>query len=40
MLTYPITLKRDTNDTLLVTFPDVPEAITVGENEAHARASA
>ena len=37
MLTYPFTLKRDTNGTLLVTFPDVPEAITVGEDEQHAR---
>ncbi|WP_227242487.1 type II toxin-antitoxin system HicB family antitoxin [Paraburkholderia caribensis] len=33
MLSYPIELKPDSNGTLLVTFPDVPEAITVGENE-------
>ncbi|SOE72127.1 antitoxin HicB [Burkholderia sp. OK233] len=33
MLSYPIELTPDSNGTLLVTFPDVPEAITVGENE-------
>ncbi|CAB3770784.1 type II toxin-antitoxin system HicB family antitoxin [Paraburkholderia humisilvae] len=36
MLSYPIALKPDTNGTLLVTFPDVPEAITVGKDEADA----
>lgn len=36
MLSYPIELKPDTNGTLLVTFPDVPEAITVGETEEEA----
>jgi len=36
MLTYPITLTRDTNDTFLVQFPDVPEAITVAEDETEA----
>jgi len=33
MLSYPIELTLDSNGTLLVTFPDVPEAITVGESE-------
>ncbi|MFL9871649.1 type II toxin-antitoxin system HicB family antitoxin [Paraburkholderia megapolitana] len=33
MLSYPIELTPDSNGTLLATFPDVPEAITVGENE-------
>ena len=28
---YPVTLARDDNDTFLVRFPDVPEAITYGE---------
>lgn len=36
MLSYPIALKPDTNGTLLVTFPDVPEAISVNEDEADA----
>ena len=30
MYLYPATLKNDTNGTILVTFPDVPEAITFG----------
>lgn len=30
---YPVKLERDTNGTLLVTFPDVPEAITYGADE-------
>ncbi len=30
MLKYSIKLKMDTNKTLLVTFPDVPEAVTFG----------
>ena len=33
---YPITLERDDNDTILVEFPDFPEAHTFGENEADA----
>jgi antitoxin HicB len=33
MYLYPAKLTRDTNGTLLVTFPDVPEAITFGESE-------
>jgi antitoxin HicB len=40
MLSYPIVLKPDSNGTLLVTFPDVPEAITVGEDEEDARVQA
>jgi antitoxin HicB len=36
MLIYPVELTPDDNDTLLVTFPDVPEAVTFGENEAEA----
>ena len=32
MYQYPVQLKSDSNGTLLVTFPDVPEAITFGEN--------
>lgn len=33
MLTYPIKLKRDTNGSLLVTFPDIPEAATSAHDE-------
>jgi antitoxin HicB len=33
MLRYPVKLERDTNDTILVTFPDVPEAHTFGEDK-------
>jgi antitoxin HicB len=36
MLRYPIVLERDDNDTLLVSFPDFPEAHTFGEDEADA----
>jgi len=36
MLRYPVTLKRDTNGTILVSFLDVPEAHTFGEDEAEA----
>ena len=32
MLRYPATLKRDTNGTMRVEFPDVPEANTFGED--------
>jgi antitoxin HicB len=32
MLRYPVRLKRDTNGTILVNFPDVPEAHTFGED--------
>jgi antitoxin HicB len=30
---YPVRMLPDDNGTILVTFPDVPEAITFGENE-------
>ncbi len=30
---YPVKLKRDTNDTILVSFPDFPEAHTWGEDK-------
>src|SRR4051794_27673953 len=30
VMRYPVTLTRDDNDTFLVTFPDVPEAVTYG----------
>ena len=33
---YPITLERDDNDTILVGFPDFPEAHTFGEDETDA----
>lgn len=36
MLRYPVTLKRDTNSTILVSFPDVPEAHTFGDDESEA----
>ncbi len=38
MLTYPVKLEPDTNDSLLVTFPDIPEAITAGDDEQDALA--
>jgi antitoxin HicB len=31
MLRYPVKIERDTNDTFLLTFPDIPEAATVGD---------
>jgi antitoxin HicB len=33
MLNYPLTLTPDSNGTFLVTFPDFPEATSVGEDE-------
>lgn len=36
MLTYPVDLEQDTNGTLLVTFPDFPEAVTFGDDEGDA----
>ncbi|NJM12362.1 MAG: type II toxin-antitoxin system HicB family antitoxin [Synechococcaceae cyanobacterium SM1_2_3] len=36
MLIYPAELTPDDNNTLLVAFPDVPEAITFGEDKAEA----
>ncbi len=38
--TYPVELRPDDNDTLLVTFPDIPEAVTIGDDEADALAHA
>lgn len=37
---YPIILERDDNDTVLVSFPDFPEAHTFGESERDALAHA
>ena len=41
MLCYPVILEPDSNDTILVSFPDFPQAHTFGddENEALARAA-
>jgi antitoxin HicB len=36
MLDYPVTITPDDNGTLLVTFADVPEAITFGADEGEA----
>jgi antitoxin HicB len=36
MNAYPVELTPDDNDTVLVTFPDVPGAITYGDSEAEA----
>ena len=36
MLNYRVTLTLDDNNTLLVTFPDIPEAITFGDDEQEA----
>ena len=36
MLKYPVELDFDTNGTILVNFPDVPEAHTFGDNRAEA----
>jgi antitoxin HicB len=33
MLKYPVKLSRDTNSTILVEFPDIPEAHTFGEDQ-------
>ncbi len=37
---YPVTLARDDNDTILVSFPDFPEAHTFGETKDEALARA
>jgi antitoxin HicB len=37
---YPVTLERDDNDTILVSFPDFPEAHTFGETKDEALARA
>ena len=36
MLAYPVVLTPDDNDTFLVTFPDIPGALTYGETETEA----
>lgn len=40
MLRYPVTLKKDSNDTLLVTAPDLPEVATFGNDREDALARA
>jgi antitoxin HicB len=37
---YPVTMTRDDNGTVLVTFPDVPEAVTFGDTPREALANA
>lgn len=36
MLSYPVKMKRDTNGSLLVTFPDIPEAVTGAHDDKQA----
>jgi len=36
MLSYPVNLELDTNNSWLVTFPDIPEAVSVGDDEEEA----
>ena len=33
MLSYPVKMELDTNNMYLVTFPDIPEAVSVGDDE-------
>ena len=33
MLSYPVKMELDTDNTYLVTFPDIPEAVSVGDDE-------
>ena len=40
MLRYPVKLERDSNGTILVSFPDVPEAHTFGDDREEALARA
>ncbi len=40
MLRYPVKLQRDSNGTVLVSFPDVPEAHTFGDDREEALARA
>ena len=40
MWSYPVELTPDDNDTVMVTFPDVPGAISFGDDEAEALANA
>jgi|SRR3954465_10174457 len=39
-MNYPVLLTPDDNDTVMVTFPDFPEAATFGDDEAEALANA
>ena len=39
-MNYPVSLEPDDNGTILVTFPDIPEAITCGADEVDALAHA
>jgi antitoxin HicB len=36
MLAYPVILTPDDNETFMVTFPDIPEAVTYGDSETEA----
>ena len=40
MIRYPVKLERDTNNTILLSFPDVPEAHTFGRDREQALARA
>lgn len=40
MFDYPVELAPDDNGTVMLTFPDVPEAVTFGDDEADALANA
>jgi len=40
MWAYPVELTPDDNDTVMVTFPDLPEVVTFGDDEADALARA
>lgn len=35
-LAYPVVMQQDTNDSLLVTFPDIPEAVPSAHDKAQA----
>ncbi len=37
---YPVVLTADDNGTIMATFPDIPEAITFGADQAEALANA
>jgi antitoxin HicB len=40
MLIYPVHFDLDNNGTVLVTFPDIPEAVTFGDDETDAKSRA
>ncbi|WP_210357662.1 type II toxin-antitoxin system HicB family antitoxin [Sphingomonas beigongshangi] len=40
MFNYPVEITPDDNDTVMVTFPDVPEAVTFGDDQNEALANA